>query len=636
MATEQSLPQRRRLAKGLSVLCLLGSLYYLYTGFFGMRTPFQQMIPLLLIGLVMAFLSKPLTAKRSWARYIDYVLAGLSVFCCLYLLFGEQRLMLAITLPESWDLFTGIVLFFLVVEAARRVLGWAFVGVVLAFTLYALLGRFVPGIFHHFGLPVNDLVLRLSLSQQGVLSMPMSVVSTQVVFFMIFAAFLQAGGGAEFIVNLSRAVFGRTRGGPAKMAVSASCLFGMISGSAVANVATTGMITIPLMKRIGYTPQKAGAIEALASSGGQFMPPIMGASAFLMAEFIGVTYWAVVVAAFLPALLYYVALFVLVDIEAVRTGLSGLPSSELPPFRRALSRGWVFVPPLFILVFLLGGVRLSATWSCLWALVSLVLFSLVYKQTRMTPRVVYRSLDRGMGSMTDITVACAAAGIVMGVVYATNFGIALSSMLIELSHGILLILLLLTAIVSLILGMGMTTVACYLFLSMLVAPALVKMGIPVMAAHLFIFYFGCLSAITPPVCLASYVGAGIAGVKPMAVGWLAAAWGSIAYILPFFFVYNPALMLQGPPGEIALAFVSGVLGAICFAAGIQSYFRGKLNGVQRLLFFIIGLAMIYPGWRSDATGLALFALVTLWQRSQTRKSGFSTAIDSGDSPGSRI
>ena len=619
-AAGQEFTRKRFLKIITGILCVAGSSFYLYTGFFGQFSPVLQMTPLLVIALVLGFLNYPLKgSSESWFRLTDYTLAILSVGVGIYLVVTEKESTMALAPPTGLRLIAAWVLIFLLLEATRRVMGWSLVIITIGFLIYPRYGNYIPGIFHHWGFDWSRIADYTSLSSEGIFGLPIYVCATIIVFFLIFAALLRIGGGGEFFINLSQALVGRFRGGSAKMAVVASTFFGMMSGSAVANVATVGTITIPLMTKAGYPPHKAASVEALASTGGQFMPPVMGAAAFLMAEIIGRTYWEVCVAAFLPAFLYYISLFFIVDFEAAKIGLKGLPPEMIPSWKTEFRRGWFLILPLVVLLYFLGVVQISAMRACLYALIALVIVSAFNVRTRIGARKIYEALESGMRGMTEVTLACACGGIMIGSMYLTNFGVSLSSALVAMSSGNMLILLILTAITSLILGLGLTTSACYLLLAIMVGPTLVKMGMPLMGAHLFILYFGCLSTITPPVATAAYAAAAIAGTDPMRTGWIATFWATIAYVMPFFFVYQPALLLQGNIIEMVSAMTFSTLGVMAFAATIQGYLLRELKTAQRLLLGIGGLLMVYPGWKTTLPGILIVAAVVLWQYRSLRQ-----------------
>ncbi|MFC1981677.1 TRAP transporter permease [Chloroflexota bacterium] len=599
----------------LNMLCAATSVYYLYVFFSGTITPMRQMAPLLTVGLIMAFLSRPVSTRlpSKVALSIDCLLVALSVFVAGFMIALEQRFEMLWIQPTGMTWFVASAIILLIMEATRRVLGWPLVIIVLFFMFYALFGDYVPGAFWHGGVSWGTLVYTVSLSVEGIWGIPIRVAATIVVLFLIFAAFLRVGGAADLFLSMSQSAFGRMRGGPAKMAVVASSLFGTISGSGVANVASTGVITIPLMKRTGYPPHLAGAIEALSSTGGQIMPPIMGAAAFIMAEFLGVSYWTICIAAFLPSVLYYISLFVMVDFEAAKMGMKGLPREEIPDLKPILRRGGHVILPLIVLVVCLGAIGLSVATSALYAMGSLWVISFVNKSTWITPGKFYQALVEGIKDMTTVTIACGIAAVLMGLVAATNLGMNLSGILIDFAAGNLFVLLVLSAMVGLILGMGMTTTAIYIFLAILIAPALVKMGVPVLAAHIFILWYGVVHLVTPPFCLASYVAAGIADAPVWKTAWAASYRGIILYIVPFMIVYDQSLILQGDPVNIILAFVTSIIGVCGLVSAVEGYaFVGPTRGIlHRLLFGIGGLAMIMPGIASDLIGIALLALAVI-------------------------
>ncbi|MFC1930098.1 TRAP transporter permease [Chloroflexota bacterium] len=607
-----------------SALCAATALYYIYAFFAGTMTAIKLQAPILMVGLIVTFLTRPLSNRLPFkvVLAVDCLLAALSALVLSYLIAVETEFEYFWVDPTGFIWFVATSVFLLIMEATRRVLGWTLVGVVVAFMLYAYYGNYMPDMIWHAGITWSRIIYTVSLSIEGVWGIPLRVVAAIVVLFMIFSAFLRTTGASDFLLDMSQSLFGKMRGGPAKMAVVASSLFATMSGSGVANVTTTGVITIPLMKRAGYPSHIAATIEALSSTGGQFTPPIMGAAAFIMAEFIGVSYWAICVAAFLPAFLYYVSLFLVVDFEAGKLHMKGLSPDEVTDWKKVVLRGWHILVPLIVLIVLLGGFAFSVATSVFYALVSLWVVSFFTKKTRLTPKKFYVGLETGIKDMTVVTIAVAAASLLMGLASATNLGMNLSGVLIQISGGNLLILLILSALVGLILGMGMSTSAIYIFLAILIAPALVTMGVPIMAAHLFILYFGVIHLITPPYCLASFVAAGIAGAPPMKVGWTAAFRGIILYILPFFFVYDQALILQGSIADIVLALITSIIGVCGLVAAIEGYaFVGETKGIlHRLLFGIGGVLMIHPALITDLAGVTLLAaaVVPVYMASRSR------------------
>jgi TRAP transporter 4TM/12TM fusion protein len=422
---------------------------------------------------------------------------------------------------------------------------------------------------------------------------------------VIFGQFIQVSGAGDFFLKLGISLVGRYRGGPAKVAVIASSVFGTVSGSAVANVVVDGPITINMMKGLGYRAAFAGGVEAAASNGGQIMPPVMGAAAFLMAEILGVPYWSVALAAAVPAVLYYVALYFMLDFEAAKTGLRGLDKKDIPPFFATLKEGWFFIVPIVVLLVMIGYFGYNVAKSGLYATLVLIAVSYLRKETRLGPAKIKTSLEQGALAFADLGAAAGVIGIIMSAVSLTGLGMTLSSGLIEASGGHLWLLLVLTAIASIIMGMGASTLLVYLVLAMFVAPAVVKMGVEPMAAHLFIFYFGCMSLVTPPVALAAYAAAVIAKADFWETGWESSRLGIVGYIVPFIFVYQPALLLHGSTGEVILAATTAVIGTIALAGAMTGYFFGVISWLQRAMLFVAAITLIYPGWKTDLVGLGL-------------------------------
>ena len=388
-----------------------------------------------------------------------------------------------------------------------------------------------------------------------------------------------------------------------------SSLFGTISGSAVANVMVDGWLTIPLMKRIGFKPHVAAAIEAVSSTGGQIMPPVMGAAAFVMAEMLGIPYIKVCVAAAIPALLYYIALYFMIDFEALKLKLKGLPQDELPNARKVFASGFIYLIPIAVLLYFMTVQMYTPLRSAVYAMIATVLVSFFKRATRMGPVKILKPLEKGAKSSLEVALACACAGIIVGVFNLTGLGMSFSSMLIDVSRGHLLALLFLTMVSSLILGMGLPTTACYIILAVLVAPAMVQMGVLPIAAHMFVFYFGCISAVTPPVALAAYAGAGLANAPPAKTGYAASKLAMAGFILPYMFVYGPELLMIGKMSDIILATATSILGVFLLAASIQGYLIRQANFLERVVLFAAALLLIKPGLYTDLLGLAGFLLV---------------------------
>ncbi len=574
--------------------------------------------------LVLVFLNYPMTKKSARDRlpWYDIIFILLSIAGCAYVSYlwsSDSVSQFAYAGTEA--IILGSILILLVLEATRRVTDWAMTLTVLAFIFYAKFSNFFPWLLEGRGYNLERIVGHLYLTGEGIFSTPLDISVSVVVAYIIFAQFLHSSGAGKFFIDLAFSAVGHYRGGPAKVAVIASSLFGMLSGSAVGNVASVGIFTIPMMKKVGYQPHFAAAVEAVSSNGGQLMPPVMGAVAFIMAEFLGVSYWTIALAAAVPSLLYYLSIFLMVHIEAVKAGFKTIPRAELPSFRKTLAGGWWYFAPLVILILLLGVFHYSPEMAAILSLISLFLLSLIRKETRMGPAKIVRALADGGHNTLMVGVTCAASGILLGVVSLTGLGLNLSAMLVDLAHGSLAALLVLTAIASFVLGLGLNVTACYILLAILIAPALINMGANPIAAHMFVLYWGLVSMITPPVALTAFAAAAIADSSPMRTGWEATRLGLVSYIVPFMFVYGPALLLIGTAPEIVLALVTSILGCVALAGAVEGYLLAPAGIFQRILMMAAALLLIIPGWQTDIVGAALLAPILLWQRKSSRKAG---------------
>jgi TRAP transporter 4TM/12TM fusion protein len=550
--------------------------------------------------------------------WYDYVLAsgGLIVGGYVAVFYPTIAYRLGVISVERWLL--GAVAIFLILEATRRLVGWALVVLAACFILYAKFAFVFPGVFYAKGSSWERIATYLYLDASGVLGFPLSVAATIVVAFIFFGRALYAVGGDKFLTDLALTGMGRFRGGPAKVAVVSSSLFGTVSGSAVSNVVVDGAITIPMMKRTGYPSHLAAAIEAVASTGGQIMPPVMGVAAFLIAEFLNIPYREVALAAIFPACLYYVALFTQVDLEAAKYGLAGLSARELPKFRSVIRGGWVFLVPLLVLIYTLMIDNWQAGKSGMAAVIATFACGALQKITRPSWRQVIECIEESGRTLLDIVAISAAAGLVIGALQLSGLSFKLSLILVTISGGNSLFLLSLTGLVCILLGMGMPTAIIYIMLAVLVGPALIQIGIEPLAAHLFILYFGMLSMITPPVCLASYAAASLARSSFWATGWAGARLGIVAYVVPFVFAFHPALILKGTAGAIVLALCSAVLGVIMLGVGCAGYLFRPLGWEKRALMCLAGLFLIPPPanvvWiLTNFAGLAAGAIFVAWE-----------------------
>jgi TRAP transporter 4TM/12TM fusion protein len=508
---------------------------------------------------------------------------------------------------------TGAILTVLFLEGLRRTGGVAIFLVAVGFLVLALIADYLPEPMTGRPVPLDRLLYYLIWDSTAILGTPTMIISTVVVCFILFGQALFLSGGSAFFTDISMVLMGRYRGGPAKIAVVASSLFGTISGSVVANVVSTGVVTIPLMKQAGYRPHIAGAVEAVASTGGQLMPPVMGIAAFIMAEFLQVPYAEVAIAATIPSILYYAALFIEADLEAARFGLSRVPAELIPRALGVIKNGWYFPLPFVMLIVGIFSLNLQIEEAALYSLALVILsaVTLGYKGERLKPAgIVEIARSTGVGVL-DIFMIGAAAGMVIGVLNITGLGFGLTLSLVQIAGGDLFVLLLLAAVVSIILGMGMPTVGVYILLATLVGPALIQMGIDPMAAHLFLMYFGMLSMITPPVCVGAFAAASIAKADPMVTGFAAMRFGWVAFFLPFIFVFEETLLFRGDPILIVIDVVAAIAGVWFVTAAMMAYGGSRLGLAERGLYAIAGVCLFLPIGAFDAArtinlvGLAL-------------------------------
>ena len=534
------------------------------------------------------------------------LLAG-TVLSCLYLVSENEALVSRSASPTTLDLIAGAITLVAVLELARRATGWGIVAVALLSIGYALAGPWLPGILAHRGYGPQRLLEQLYLSTEGIWGIPLGVSADFVYLFVFFGAVLDMAGGGALLIALADKVAGRTRGGPAKTAAVASAFMGSLSGSAVANVVTTGTFTIPLMRRAGFRPFFAGAIEAAASTGGQLMPPVMGAGAFILATWTNIPYGTVALAAAIPAILYYVALFAAIHFRAEQQGLDPVVDRNRPSVMGKLH----LLIPLLIIVVLLAQGR-SPMRAAFWGVASALLLSLAVPSTRMKRSAYLKATLAGASGAVQVAAACAAAGIVVGVASLTGIGLRMSEFIVVISQGQLLPALLLTAAGSIILGMGLPTTAAYVVLAALGAPALVELGVPLLAAHLFIFYFGCISNVTPPVSLAAYAAAGVASSPPMKTALTAMLLAMAGFLVPFVFVYEPALLLQGSIPAILLTSVTAALGISALAGAAIGYVRKPLTVLERAAGVGVGLLLFGPSMTLDAIGAVLGVGLWIW------------------------
>ncbi len=602
-------------------LALSASLFHLYTAAFGLLSAmYQRGVHWMFMGSLI-FLIYPFSKSRPRNRIDiwDWVLAGLMAAGCLNILLNWDAIAMREGMPIPSDIYIGIMMIVLVIEAGRRSMGWPLPIVAIIAMIYAIFGPYFPGVLAHGGFPLEELAPFQYLRTDGIFGVPLGVSASFIFLFVLFGAILSVSGAGQFFIDLSLAVTGKSQGGPGKAAVVASGLMGTVSGSSVANAVTTGAFTIPLMKKAGYTPNFAGAVVAASSTGGQVMPPVMGAAAFIMAQFLGISYWDIVVAAAIPATLYFISIVAMVHFRAGKRGIQSLTNETAPKVGRVLKDGWHLLLPIITLVVFLA-LGYSAVKAVFWSIVIMVAVSWIGKpEYRMTPkRILHALIDGGLGAV-EVAAACACSGLVIGVIGITGIGLAFSSFVISLSHGILPLALVLTMIGSIILGMGVPTTAQYIITSTLAAPALYQMGVPLMSAHLFCLYFGVLADVTPPVALATYAAAGIAGSNAMKTGFTALITAMAGFVVPYMFIYNPHLLFQGNILQIGLAFVTALMGIIGLSAGVQGYYIAPLSLIERLALLAVPFLLIVPNVATDIAGLAILVGVYGLQKMKAKK-----------------
>lgn len=610
-------------------LALAASCFHLYTAAFGLLPAmYQRGVHWLFMG-VLLFLQYPISGKRPRDRIDiwDWVLAGLLAAGCLNILFNWEAIAMREGAPIPSDVWMGAIMVILVLDGTRRAMGWPLPIMAIVALVYAVFGPYFPGILAHGGFSIGELAPFQYLRTDGIFGVPLGVSASFIFLFVLFGAFLNISGAGQFFIDLAVALTGRSQGGPGKAAVVASALMGTVSGSSCANTVTTGAFTIPLMKQSGYRSEFAGAIVAASSTGGQVMPPVMGAAAFIMAQFLGISYWEIVVAAAIPAALYFISIMAMVHFRAGKQGMKRLSAENVPQVKKVLKKGWhLLIPILTLVIFLAMGY--SAVKAVFWSLVLLVAASwLGDREHRMTPSRILQALISGGLGAVEVAAACACSGVVIGVIGITGVGLAFSSFVLSLSHGILPMALFLTMIGSIILGMGVPTTAQYIITSTLAAPALAQMGVPMMSAHLFCLYFGVLADVTPPVALATYAASGIAKSNAMKTGFTALTVAVAGFLVPYMFVYNPYLLLHGNPIYIVVGCITAFAGIIGLAAGVQGYLLAPLNILERVALLAVPFLLIHPAILTDGVGAAVLVGIFMLQKLKSRSGKSEVAVE---------
>lgn len=591
-------------------LLVLFSLYQLSSTLFFTLPPQIHRPIHLAFGLVLVYLLYAGTSKgnKNKIGIVNMVLALLGVFVSLYWVIDYEGLVTRTGNYTTMDMVVGGIAVVLVLEAARRVVGIPIALIATIFLLYTYFGPYMPGFLEHRGSDIERIIGHSYYTLEGILGTPLAVSSTFIFLFVLFGAFLEKTGVGEYFNDLSLVIAGKRIGGPAKVAVFSSALQGTISGSSVANVVTSGAFTIPMMKRLGYRSEFAAAVEASSSTGGQIMPPVMGAAAFLMAEFIGVPYLEIAKSAILPAILFFVGIWIMTHFEAKRLGLRGLSKEELPNKKEVLKKMYLLLPIVIIITALM--MNISAERAAIIGIVSTIIVGAFRKETRMSIADILEALASGARMALGVVAATACAGIIVGTITLTGIGLKLANGLIDLADGQLLLTLFFTMIASLILGMGTPTTANYIITSTIAAPALIQLGVPPIAAHMFTFYFGIVADITPPVALAAFAASGIAKSKPIRTGVESTRLSIAAFMAPYIFVISPALLLINTTLlESIWVMLTSTLGMIGVGAGLIGYWMSKLNVLERILALAGGVLAVIPGIETDIAGIILLGLV---------------------------
>jgi TRAP transporter 4TM/12TM fusion protein len=572
----------------------------------------------LFVTLLITFIEWPARKKsQEKVQMTDIVFILLSAIVCAYTVIDYEGLIeRAGVLPTRMDVIIGIILIVIILEMARRTMGPALPILGLCLIVYALWGQYFPGMFKHPGFQL-DRVVSFVYSNDGIFGTPVAVTVTYVFVFVMFGSFMEVCGGGAVLMDLAMSLAGRSKGGAAKIAVVSSSFFGSLNGSPVANVTATGTFTIPLMKKNGYDPGFAGATEAAASTGGQILPPIMGASVFIMMEILGLPYVAVAKAAIIPAILYYVGVFWMVDLEATRNGLHGLPPDQVPKIGKVIKNGGYLLVPILVLVYMLLVAQVSPLRAGLWGTVSCLILSSIKKKSRFNIKMVIEALYVTMKGSVMVIAACAVAGAIVGILGLTGLGLNMANIIISYSKGILPLTLILATIVTMILGIGMPTTGSYIIGATIIAPALVQLDVFPLAAHLFVLYFANLSNITPPVALAGYAASGISGSNPLEVGVKAFKLGLAGFLVPFAWVYGPQLIMEGRPISIIFSSVTALIGVLSLGASVQGYIASRqLSWVSRVLLAVSAIMLVIPEGITDAValGLIIITLFMIWKR----------------------
>ena len=590
------------------ILAICFVAFHLYTAAFGTMPGIAQKSIHLGFLLVIFYINAMVDSEKRWEQIFLGIMALFALGGCAYITILDENLQLRAGIVYASDILFAILLIIAIFEACRRKMGNPLVIITLVFVAYAFLGKYIPGFLNQPGMTLKKFTSLVYLTTDGIFGSPLYASASYVVLFVLLGAIMSVSGIGDYMTNLATSLFGHMRGGPAKVAVVASGFFGSISGSPTANVIGTGTFTIPMMKKNGFEPEFAAAAEATASTGGAIMPPIMGSTAFIMAEMLGIPYTAVAKAALIPAILYFLAVLFGVVIYAAKHGLKGIPRSQLPKVRSMLKQIYMLAPLIF-LIFCMAVFNMTIVRSGLLTIIVTLVLVEINPKTRMTKEQWLQIPVQTVKSAVSVGIACAMAGIISGVIMGSGLGYRISSILTSVAGTSMLLLLVLTMVVSLIMGMGVPTTAAYLVLASLVAPTMIQLGIPPLAAHMFIFYFGCISSITPPVALAAYAGASLAGCDPNKTGYKAFRLAFCSFLMPYLFVYNPVLLMEGGVLDTLWSLVTALIGAYLLASDFEGFFfRWSLKWFERPLMILGAVMLIVPGMVTDLVGIAIIVV----------------------------
>lgn len=613
----------KRLSFALAVLFCI---FHCWTAMFGAAAGIGQKAIHLGLVLIIFFLDYLAQDGRKWyCRVMDAFFILASAGSLIYIMSIDKTIDLRSGMIYTYDILFGVLLIVTLIEATRRAVGKSLAIVVVCFIVYGFMGQHMPGFLAHVGMDITRITSVVYLGTDGIYGTAIYASASYIVLFVILGAVFNETGVGDYFTKLASRAFGKFRGGPAKIAVVASGLFGFISGSAIANVIGTGTFTIPMMKKCGFEDEYAAAVEASASTGGQIMPPVMGATAFLIAEYLGIPYFDLVKAALIPAVLFYVAILMTVDLYARKNNIKGVPESELPTWKELVKNVYLILPLIYLIVSM-SVFKMSVTKSGITSIIATIVCTLFSARNRITPDKLKKIVKASINGAKPVAIACGVVGIIIGIVMGSGLGFRMSSVLIQVSNGHLGILLVLTMVVSLILGMGVPTTAAYLMLALLVVPALKQMNVLPLAAHLFIFYFGIISNVTPPVALAAYAAAGVARCNPTRTGVFAFKLSLSGFILPFMFVYNPVLLMQGGALEIIQSLITALLGIYSLSAALEKFvFKWNINQAERLVLLASALLLIIPGTITDLIGFAVLLGIFLIKTAEEKKGNYAKA-----------